>query len=94
MDCCAPQENKTQLLKENKANMKVILWVIIAVLLVFVAFFVYKDRKSLDAQSIGIDDLSSWTADEKMQYEHHGILPARLEGKVLQQKSSGMVGGC
>ncbi len=74
--------------------MNVILWAVIIVLLVFIAFFIYKDRTRTNVQNIGADDISSWTADERMQYDHHGILPQRLQGKVLQQKSSGMVGGC
>ncbi len=36
-------------------------------------------------------DMSDWTDDEKMQYEHHGILPARLQ---QGQKQQAMVGGC
>ena len=35
-------------------------------------------------------DMSGWTEDEKMMYEHHGTLPARLQGS--QQQSSNMVG--
>lgn len=44
----------------------------------------------------GALDMSSWTAQEKMMYEHHGTLPARLSGSVASasSQSSGMVGGC
>lgn len=38
-------------------------------------------------------DMSSWTADEKMNYEMHGAIPARASGGSRPQ-SVGMVGGC
>ena len=39
-------------------------------------------------------DMTGWTENEKMEYEHHGTLPARLRGSNVQQQSSQMVGGC
>lgn len=44
----------------------------------------------------GAPDTSGWTAQEKMMYEHHGVLPARLSGSAASASSpsSGMVGGC
>ncbi len=41
-------------------------------------------------------DTTGWTENEKMNYEHHGTIPARLQGKNVQSQpsSSGMVGGC
>ncbi len=45
------------------------------------------------SQSGGID-MSGWTADEKMMYEHHGTLPARVQGGAQSSPSGGMVGGC
>ena len=36
-------------------------------------------------------DMSGWTDDEKMQYEHHGVLPARLQ---QNSKQSSQVGSC
>ncbi|MBI4439704.1 hypothetical protein HY638_01920 [Candidatus Woesearchaeota archaeon] len=41
----------------------------------------------------GAVDTSGWTDNEKMMYEHHGTLPARLSGGNAQS-SGGMVGGC
>ena len=41
----------------------------------------------------GAPDMSGWTAQEKMMYEHHGTLPARLSGSA-SSSNSGMVGGC
>ena len=36
-------------------------------------------------------EMSDWSEDEKMMYEHHGTLPAKLQGS---QPSNNMVGGC
>lgn len=45
--------------------------------------------------SSGAINMAGWTDDEKMMYEHHGTLPARLQGKGQNQApSTGMVGGC
>lgn len=41
-------------------------------------------------QSSGID-MRGWTENEKMMYEHHGTLPARLQKGSNQQN---MAGGC
>ena len=42
----------------------------------------------------GVIDTTGWTADEKMMYEHHGTLPARLQKQSAAPASGGMVGGC
>ena len=39
-------------------------------------------------------DMSSWTEDEKMMYEHHGTLPTRLQSSQPAQPANNMVGGC
>ncbi|MBI5072207.1 hypothetical protein HZA99_00145 [Candidatus Woesearchaeota archaeon] len=53
---------------------------------------------ALTGAATGAFDTSSWTEDEKMQYEHHGTVPARLKSTQSSSKSSssagGMVGGC
>lgn len=36
-------------------------------------------------------DMSGWTEDEKMQYEHHGILPGRVQQNAEQ---TSQVGSC
>ena len=41
----------------------------------------------------GSIDMSGWTETEKMNYEHHGTLPARYQ-QSSSQPSSSMVGGC
>lgn len=38
----------------------------------------------------GVIDMSGWTDDEKMQYEHHGIMPAGFQ----QTKQTSQVGSC
>lgn len=38
-------------------------------------------------------DMTGWTEDKKMMYEHHGTLPDRLQQQGRQQQT-GMVGGC
>lgn len=38
-------------------------------------------------------DMTGWTEDEKMMYEHHGTLPDRLQQQG-QPQETGMVGGC
>ena len=45
------------------------------------------------AQSSGKTDMTGWTEDEKMMYEHHGTLPSRLQSNNQQQQPN-MVGGC
>ena len=51
-----------------------------------------KDDAKTESSSGGID-MSGWSDDEKMMYEHHGTMPARLQGGQAPQ-SGGMVGGC
>ncbi|HLC60690.1 MAG TPA: hypothetical protein VJJ52_04630 [Candidatus Nanoarchaeia archaeon] len=38
-------------------------------------------------------DMSGWTDDEKMMYEHHGVLPSGSPSGS-NPSGSGMVGGC
>ncbi len=50
----------------------------------------------------GAVDMTGWTEQEKMMYEHHGTLPSRLQGNVQasqqqtkqQTQTNRMVGGC
>lgn len=49
--------------------------------------------------ALGSLDMTGWTEDEKMMYEHHGTVPDRLKSKVSSatasaSSGSGMVGGC
>lgn len=38
-------------------------------------------------------DMTGWTEDEKMMYEHHGVLPSKAQTGA-KAPSSNMVGGC
>ena len=76
-----------------------LMWVVIGVLFLSVLFLTYK-ASSLTGKAIadsGKLDTTSWSANEKMNYEMHGTIPARLQGKVSPSSASsgaGMVGGC
>ena len=73
---------------------KDMMWGVIAVLLIAVLFVSFKRPTiSGNAVSSGNLDTSGWTADEKMNYERHGVIPARVQGSA-PASSSGMVGGC
>lgn len=85
---------------------KHILYIILAFLVVSIALQIYqisslKERLTGntitgDAVSSGAVDMSGWTEQEKMMYEHHGTLPARAQSSAgsAQASNSGMVGGC
>ena len=73
------------------------MWIIIGVLFLSVLFFMYK-ASSLNGNAVsdGKLDTTGWSENEKMNYDMHGTIPARLQGKVASSASSGsdMVGGC
>lgn len=48
------------------------------------------------AASSGSLDTTGWTADEIMNYEMHGTIPAKLKGQAVSSapSQSAMVGGC
>jgi len=46
---------------------------------------------SSGAVSSGGVNMQGWTENEKMMYEHHGTLPARIQSGQQQNQ---MVGGC
>ena len=47
------------------------------------------------SESCGKLDTTDWTENEKMNYEMHGTVPARVQGGAPSASSgSGMVGGC
>ena len=76
-----------------------LIWVVIGVLFLSVLFLKYK-ASTISGNAVtgssGQLDTSGWSANEKMNYEMHGTIPARLQGKVASSSSSGagMVGGC
>ncbi len=74
---------------------KIMLWIVIGIMFLAVIFLTFKTASLSKTQITGgAVDTTGWTEDEKMNYEMHGTLPARLQGKVQQQTSGGMVGGC
>ncbi len=79
-------------------NRNTLMWIVIGVLFILVLFLTYKTSTIGKASVTGnAIDTSDWTANEKMNYEMHGTIPARLQGKVATSSASsgtGMVGGC
>jgi len=80
------------------------LWIAIGVLFLSVLFLTYKTSAIGKAGVTGASvtgntvDTTGWTANEIMNYEMHGTIPARLQsrGGVSSASSggTGMVGGC
>ena len=69
------------------------MWVVIGVLFLAVLFSMFKigAGKSSTEQI----DTTSWTENEKMNYEMHGVIPARAQGNALSTSTgANMVGGC
>ena len=78
-------------------NKDLVLWIaigILAVLVVYVVFF----RASSTGNSVNANgqiDTTDWTENEIMNYEMHGVIPARFQGQTAAGSSgTGMVGGC
>ncbi len=79
---------------------RTLMWIIIGVLFLSVLFLTYK-ASNMSGNAVAGDsgklDTSGWSENEKMNYEMHGTIPARLQGKVTAPSASGgagMVGGC
>ena len=111
MDCCNTKQERTRQegqkdksvkggghIVEIKKNM--MLWAVIGVLFLAVLFLIFKASSITGNMVTGTDsrklDTTGWSANEKMNYEMHGTMPARLQGKTAasQSSGSGMVGGC
>lgn len=79
----------------NKINY-VLVGMVVLVLLISIAqsFQINSMQNKITANIVKSDgiDMSSWTENEKMMYEHHGTLPARQQQN--SQQASNMVGGC
>jgi|SRR3989304_577002 len=111
MDCCNKKNNKESSkeccedLEKVKGGQKSIMdkktlmWIVIGVLFLLVIFLTFK-TSSLNGNAVadgsGKLDTTGWTENEKMNYEMHDTIPARLQGKTSASSapSSGMVGGC
>ena len=73
-----------------------VMWLIIGVLFLLVLFLTFKTA-SLGKSGVSGNaiDMTGWTANEKMNYEMHGTIPARASAKALSAPAgTGMVGGC
>ena len=72
------------------------LWAIIGILLVAVIYTVFLKASSTgNSVNSGEIDTSGWTENEIMNYEMHGTIPARLQGKIAANSAgTEMVGGC
>lgn len=96
-NCC--EKMKKQKIKGGESmeiSKKTMLWIVIGVLLVAAIFLTFK-VSSLNSGSSnnGEIDTSGWTQNEIMNYQMHGVVPARVsEGSTQASSSSGMVGGC
>ena len=85
-----------------ETNKNTFMWVIIGVLFLAVLFLTFKVASltgNTVAEKTSSDriDTTGWTENEKMNYEMHGTIPARLQGKLGTSSVSsgiGMVGGC
>lgn len=83
----------------EKENMIIILLVIVVMIAAFqtLQLVSLNNKPAISAAatagtSNGAPDMTGWTENEKMNYEMHGIIPARAGGG--SSGSSGMVGGC
>ena len=90
--------------EDAKNNMEVkkntMMWIVIGVLFLSVLFLMYK-ASTISGNAVAGDsgklDTFGWSENEKMNYDMHGTVPARLQGKVAVSSASsgtGMVGGC
>jgi len=74
-----------------------LVWIGIAILFLVVIFLTYKSSTGNAIAENGKLDTTGWSENEKMNYDMHGTVPARLQGKVSPASSSSgsqMVGGC
>ncbi len=78
-----------------KIRKKTLLWAFIGVLFLAVLFLTFKVSSQGTGKATDQIDTSGWTANEKMNYEMHGIIPASAKGSAPSTSAgSGMVGGC
>ena len=77
---------------------RTILWSIIGILFLALSFFVFRAGATGNTiTSLSNEDridTSSWTENEIMNYEMHGTIPSRINGRVAASSYNGMVGGC
>lgn len=98
-DCC---DSKNESMKDEKSRTKkTFMWVIIGILLIATIFVTAKASSPGTGQTIsgGAIDTSGWTENEVMNYQMHGIVPARVSGAITSGASAGsgsssQVGSC
>ena len=77
---------------------RTILWGVIGILFLVVSFFVFQLGATGNTVKLpsndGKIDTSGWTENEIMNYEMHGTIPSRINGRVAASSYNGMVGGC
>ena len=83
-----------------KMERRIILWIVIGALFLFSLYFAFQagattgqSVNSASSSGSGSIDTTGWTENEVMNYEMHGIVPARV-GTTSTASSGGMVGGC
>ena len=89
-ECCKNKNNEKIEIKNI-----VLVGVVVAVLVLSVvqSFQIRTIKNQMTGNVIkntGAIDTAGWSDDEKMQYEHHGILPARFQ----QTNQKSQVGSC
>ena len=74
-----------------------LMWIVIGALFLSVLFLTYK-TSNLNGNAVAGDsgklDTTGWTENEKMNYDMHGTIPARVGNSGASSASGGMVGGC
>ncbi len=80
---------------------KFLMWIVIGILFLAVLFLTFKANSLGSTTGNSVDgkiDTTGWTENELMNYEMHGVIPARFQGTGAASSSSGssggMVGGC
>lgn len=75
---------------------RIVMWAVIGVMFLLALFLTFK-ATTVNAGGSGEIDTTGWTANEIMNYEMHGIVPARASGGIsgaAAGSSNAMVGGC
>ena len=98
------RERKRGIIKDIQMKMdKKTFWIIVGIAIVILLILVVWQTAKISSiagkavsGSTGKLDTTGWTENEIMNYEMHGTIPARVQGKVSGASSSGsgMVGGC
>ena len=74
------------------------MWMVISILFLTALFLTYEAASitgNATSTSVSVIDTTGWTANEIMNYEMHGTIPARAQGSSSSAlRGAGMVGGC